>query len=110
MNFKNLTDITQINEIVENSYLKTAVIFKHSTRCGISRMVLKEFEMQQNKNENLIDFYYLDLLNHRDISNKLAEQFSVEHQSPQILVLKNGQLKSHDSHYEILEVALELYL
>jgi bacillithiol system protein YtxJ len=110
MNWKSLTDITLTNEIVENSHQKTAVIFKHSTRCGISRMVLKEFENQQNKNENLIDFYYLDLLNHQDISTKLAEQFSVEHQSPQILVLKNGQLKNHDSHYGILDIALEPYL
>jgi len=68
-------------------------------------MVLKSFEKKWADNQN-VDFYYLDLLNHRDISNALADIFEVIHQSPQIIVLEKGTLKAHASHYDILNIEL----
>ena len=87
---------------VEASKLGKVVIFKHSTRCMISKTVLRNFERQiESKTLDLPKFYYLDLLNHRDISNEIAQKFSVVHQSPQIVVIENGQVIHHASHDNI---------
>jgi bacillithiol system protein YtxJ len=94
-----LTDLGQLNEIQEFSSQKPAIIFKHSTTCSISRMALKNFEREYDLNDK-IDAYFLDLLNFRAISNEIAIKFEVVHQSPQLLLIKNGISVydvSHDS-------------
>ena len=88
---------------------KASVLFKHSTRCGISSSVIKRFEKQSIDLMESIDFYYLDLLNFRDISNTIAEKFKVMHQSPQIIIVKNNELVAHASHYDILEIDLKQF-
>mgnify|MGYP001308821867 CR=1 FL=1 len=88
---------------------KTSVLFKHSTRCNISSSVLRRFEKQVGDLESTIDFYYLDLLNFRNISASIAEKFQVMHQSPQMVVVKNKQLVAHASHYDILEIDLKSF-
>lgn len=105
-----LTSIEQLDEIKSLSTGKPVVIFKHSIRCGISRMVLKQFEKSIKDNHENIPFYYLDLLNYRAISNAIAEKFQVLHQSPQLLIVHNEVATIHASHYDILEVDLPKYL
>lgn len=100
--WKLLTDVSQLDEVTEISKTKPVAIFKHSTRCGISNMVIKQFEREYEIAENSLDLYYLDLLNHRDISDEIAARFQVFHQSPQLLVIKNGRCIKHSSHHEIL--------
>jgi bacillithiol system protein YtxJ len=100
LNWKTLQDLGQLNEIVSLSEEKPVIIFKHSTTCSISRMVFKTFENEYNQNNNQ-EIYYLDLLNHRDISNEIASKFAVTHQSPQILVIKNGVSVYNASHENI---------
>lgn len=95
-----LTDLGELNEIITISEEKPVVIFKHSTRCSISRMALKQFENQYDAQENVVP-YFLDLLKHRDISNEIAIQFNVQHQSPQILVIKEGKSVYNASHSDI---------
>ena len=97
-----LTEISQLDELEKLSENKTVAIFKHSTTCGISRMVLKNFEAdyEQQLNDS-VDLYFLDLKAHRDISNGIAENFSVRHESPQMVVLKNGEVVHHSSHQAI---------
>ena len=77
MNWNNLENILQLDSIVEESEEKPVVIFKHSTRCSISRMALKNFEREYNLEETEATPYYLDLLQHRDISNEIAQKFQV---------------------------------
>lgn len=110
INWISLTELNQLEEIKELSKTETVAIFKHSTRCGISRMVIKMFEKQFD--ENLTDFkvFYLDLLNHRDISDEIGYTFQVLHQSPQILVIKNKKAIAHASHYDITTLDLKKYL
>lgn len=94
-----LTDLGQLNEIVNESTEKPVVIFKHSTRCSISRMALRQFE-QEFDLEGKVVSYYLDLLEHRDISNDIANRFGVYHQSPQLILIKEGKAiydRSHES-------------
>lgn len=97
-----LTDISQLNDIQNLSKEQsdsglTVLLFKHSTRCSISSMALNRLESKWNDNEK-IPTYYLDLLNHRDISNEIASLYSVEHASPQVLLIKNGVCIYHASH------------
>jgi len=97
-----LHSMAQLDEIEERSNERTVAILKHSTTCGISRMVLKMFESDYNLDENEpIDLYFLDLKSHRDISNEIAERFNVRHESPQLIVLKNREVVHHSSHQEI---------
>lgn len=99
MNWINLTDASQINEIIENSYQEPVLIFKHSTRCSISSTALSRLERAWNL-ENA-KAYYLDLIAYRPISSEISEAFQVEHQSPQALIIKNGVCVYHDSHWDI---------
>lgn len=90
-----LTFIGQLEEIVALSYQKPIVIFKHSTRCSISRFALKRFEKEYDFEG---DAYFLDLLEHRDISNEIATRFNVYHQSPQLILIKEGKSVYDVSH------------
>ena len=97
-----LLEMEQLNEIAINSSKKTQVIFKHSTRCGVSRGVIKQFE-KQNEDIEDIDFYFLDLITFRNISNAIAQNFKVIHQSPQLIVIKNKKVVAHTSHHSIID-------
>lgn len=89
MNWNTLTDEKQLDAIKEESKQHPVVIFKHSTRCAISSMAKNRLERDEQSPG--ISFYYLDLLSYRPISNKIAEEFQVQHESPQILLIKGGQ-------------------
>ncbi|PHR12276.1 MAG: cytosolic protein [Aequorivita sp.] len=105
-----LGSVDQLDEIVEQSKNKPVAIFKHSTRCGISRGVLKLFEKNYNLTDEQLKLYYLDLLQNRDISNEIAARFKVQHESPQMIVIKNGAVVHHDSHHSIEASHLERYI
>lgn len=107
--WKNLTEVPQLDEIEKLSKGKTQVIFKHSTRCGISSMVMNQFVDAFDVNSNL-DLYYLDLLNYREVSNETGYKFQVMHQSPQLLVIKNGVVVAHASHGAINEIDLTKFV
>lgn len=100
MSWTQLTDLGQLNEIIDLSTEKPVVIFKHSTRCSISRMALKQFENEFDLEEKMTP-YFLDLLEFRSISNEIAERFQVQHQSPQIIVIKDGNAIYYASHSDI---------
>lgn len=105
-----LNSLDQLSEIEAKSITKTQVIFKHSTRCGISRMVISQFESEFEVSENSLDLYYLDLLNYRDISNAIAERYNVVHESPQLLIVKNGTAIANASHGSINDLDLSGFI
>lgn len=88
-------------QAVQKSLEKKVVIFKHSTRCHISKMVLKSFENEVAHSDKDVVYYFLDLISHRPISNKIADDFGVAHQSPQMIVLENGKAVKDASHQSI---------
>jgi bacillithiol system protein YtxJ len=96
MNWIDLNNDAQLSEIKELSKQKPLVIFKHSTRCVVSGMAKNRLE--RSPQPDGIDFYYLDLIRNRALSNKIAEVFSVFHESPQILLIKNGECIYDESH------------
>ena len=99
MDWKNLTSIDQLDAIATESFNLPQVLFKHSTRCSISSMALNRLE--SNTAPQGVDFYLLDLLQHRDISAAIAEKFKVHHESPQVLVIINGECTYDESHMGI---------
>ncbi|WP_369049158.1 bacillithiol system redox-active protein YtxJ [Tenacibaculum sp. UWU-22] len=104
INWISFTSIEEIATIKQQSETKPVIIFKHSTRCAISRMVLKQLENNFSNELQGFQLYYLDLLNYRSVSNEVSNTFNVIHESPQILIIKNGNVVAHASHYEILEI------
>ncbi|KAB1070190.1 bacillithiol system redox-active protein YtxJ [Tamlana haliotis] len=105
-----LVDVAQLDEIKEKSKTKTQVIFKHSTTCGISRMSMKQFVSAYGLTENDLDLYYLDLLSYREVSNETGYKFQVRHESPQLLVIKNGEVVAHESHGAISSIDLGAFV
>ncbi len=104
-----LSTIDQLETIADQSKTKTQLIFKHSTRCGISRMVMNQFVSAYDLDVNA-DLHYLDLLNYREVSNEVGYKFQVMHQSPQLLVLRNGVVVAHASHGAINEMDLARFV
>jgi bacillithiol system protein YtxJ len=96
MNWIDLADESQLSSLKELSKQKAQLIFKHSTRCNISHMAKSRLE--RSAQPSTVDFYYLDLIKHRQLSAKISEDFSVSHQSPQILLIKNGECVYDESH------------
>jgi bacillithiol system protein YtxJ len=109
MNWKEFTDAQGLEEIKKRSLEKIQVIFKHSTRCSISSMAKSRLERATEP--TYIDFNYLDLIAHRNISTQIANDFEVEHASPQVLIIKNAVCIYDESHSaismdEIVEMAV----
>jgi bacillithiol system protein YtxJ len=99
MEWTDLTDSAQISNIKQDKGY--SLIFKHSTRCSISSMAKRRFEMDWTAIPEGTRLYFLDLLNYRDISAAIAEAFDVHHQSPQILLIHNGECILDASHSDI---------
>jgi len=105
-----LTHEVQLNdEVIPASYNKPVLLFKHSTRCIISRTALAQFERNYTF-DTAFDLYYLDLIGYRAVSNAIASQFEVTHQSPQILVIKDGTSVYSASHENIDATILERFI
>jgi bacillithiol system protein YtxJ len=102
MNWNKLESEEQLERIQTESKNKFVLIFKHSTTCSISRTALDRFQRNWNPEAmKEVQPYYLDLLAHRGLSNQVAKFFDVEHQSPQLLVIRNGQSIYDRSHFDI---------
>ncbi len=99
LNWITLTDIKQLPSIKEKSHEKPQVLFKHSTRCGVSSIALKRMEKAGIIPD--ADFYFIDLLKCRKVSDKIAETFNVYHESPQVLLIKDGKCIYDESHLGI---------
>ena len=99
MNWTSLESAEQINAIKQQQGY--SAIFKHSTRCSISMMVKKRFELDGDKLPENLPLYFLDLIKHRDISNQIASDFQVYHESPQLLLIKDGECVLDLSHGQI---------
>ncbi|TKC61054.1 bacillithiol system redox-active protein YtxJ [Pedobacter hiemivivus] len=102
MQWKNITDLTQISQIQNQEGY--SLIFKHSTRCSVSSMAKRRFEMDWDSIPENTSLYFLDLISYRDLSAQIAETFQVHHESPQILLIKDGDCILDASHSDISAV------
>lgn len=108
--WKQLTSLHHLEQLVEKSKTKPVVIFKHSTRCGVSSHAMHKLETNWQFKEEDLHFYYLDLLSYRNISNEIADRFNVVHQSPQIIIVKNGKAVFDISHQGIDSKVIEKFI
>ena len=99
MHWIQLTYEEQLGQIITRSQNRPQVIFKHSTRCSISSLALQRLQKEQLPAD--IDFYFLDLITYRDVSNKTAQMFGVTHESPQVLLIRDGHCVFDESHLGI---------
>jgi len=100
-NWNQLENSEQLDQIIASSSEKPVVIFKHSTRCSISSMAKSRLTRDNELLEEITDFWYLDLIAYRHISNEIASRLGVPHESPQVLLLKDGQVTYNSSHHMI---------
>ena len=98
MDWISLINEEQLASMIEQSFQKPVALFKHSTRCSISAMAKNRLESKWDINKEELPVYYLDLLRYREISNRIANDLNVQHESPQILVIRNGKCIYHASH------------
>jgi bacillithiol system protein YtxJ len=102
MNWIELKDEETLEQIKAISNEHPVLLFKHSTRCSISAAALDRLERNWKDAEmTKVAPYYLDLLSYRPISTKIQTIFNVEHESPQVLIIKNGRCVYHASHIDI---------
>ena len=99
--WRKLESEKDLETAVQKSFQSKVLIFKHSTRCFISKTVLKSFEKQIATLDKNYTFYFLDLLENRALSNEIETRFDVVHQSPQLIVLENGKATHNASHQSI---------
>lgn len=108
MKWEEITSLEQLNIIKKNSENQPVVIYKHSTRCGISSMAIDRLERAWKEEEMQgVKPYFLNLISYREISQAIAETFGIRHESPQLLLIKDGKCTFHTSHMGISYQALK---
>jgi len=111
MNWNQLTTIDQLAKIDELSASKPVLILKHSTTCSISGAALNRLERNwKEEDRTFVEPYYLDLLSHRNVSNDLAQHYNVRHESPQVLLIRQGKCVYTESHMGITMAAILSHL
>ena len=108
MNKIKIDESWNLNEAIQNSMQEPILLFKHSTSCGISHMALKNFESDLEGIDSTYKYYFLDLITYRSISNEIADTLDVRHESPQLIVIKDGKVTHHASHHSISIKEVEL--
>lgn len=102
MNWTSLTSIENLKDLNEASNQKMVLLFKHSRTCSISAAALGRLERSwEEENSKKLDLFFLDLITHRDISNQIAQDYGVMHESPQVLLIKDGKAVYNESHFGI---------
>ena len=99
LNWSVLSEEAQLNSLLQDSYNRPQLIFKHSTRCSVSQVAKTRLEKAEPVPG--VDFHYLDLLAFRPLSNKVAEDLQVYHESPQVLLVHRGECVYDESHLSI---------
>ena len=105
--WKTINSIQELDAVLDSSHDKPVILFKHSTTCSRSAYAKHRLESNYSISPTKAEFYYLDLLNHRDVSNSIASKLGITHQSPQIILVKNGKAVFNTSHESISLKSIE---
>ncbi|MCX2719404.1 bacillithiol system redox-active protein YtxJ [Lentiprolixibacter aurantiacus] len=109
VNWFELTDSDQLRSLIEDSHNKSQLIFKHSMTCGVSGMTKRRFEAGAENFKDQFAFHLLVVQKNRDLSAQIGAQFQVRHESPQLLIIRDGAVVDHASHWQIDSLDLEKY-
>lgn len=97
-----LTDLANFNELIDLSYREKVYLFKHSTRCGISSIVFQKFKKKMIETKQR--YFFINIPKHRAISNEVSDSLKIRHESPQLIIIKDGSAAQHGSHYALLKI------
>ena len=100
-NWNSIYTNQDVNDLIQASFTSPVLIFKHSTRCSISAMALNRMEKSEDVLAEKVKLNYLDLITYRDVSNYVAEKLDIQHESPQAILLINGEVKLNSTHNSI---------
>lgn len=109
MNWKHIQEESDIHAIAERSQQIPCLIFKHSTSCPISSIAKMRLEGDWSLTEDQVEVYFLDLIRYRPLSQLIAEHFEVHHESPQVLLIRDGECVYDNSHLDINMAEIEEY-
>lgn len=100
MNWITITDESDIENI--NKSENYSIIYKHSPMCMTSLMTYRQLKAEVNAAQGVdIPLYIVDVIKNRQQSQYIANSFLTKHESPQILVIKNGKCVYNTSHESI---------
>lgn len=109
--WKTLETVEQLQNIIDRSGEKPILIFKHSVHCSTSTLIKMDLTTNWDIDPDTVEFYQLDIINHNDVSQAIETKLGVQHESPQIIMLKNKKAtyrKSHlDISYDLIKKAIE---
>lgn len=101
LNWIPVTSILEVEQLKERSFQTPCLIFKHSERCNISAIARYRLEDDWCFEETELPAYFLDLFRYRSVSNYIADTFRVHHESPQVLMIADGECMFDASHLDI---------
>lgn len=100
-----LTDLAKFNELIDLSFKEKVYLFKHSTRCGISFIVFQKFKKRMKETKQR--YFFINIPKHRVVSNEVSDRLKIVHESPQLIIIKDGTAAQHESHYDLLNILEE---
>lgn len=96
---KEITSTDALAEAIQSSEQQPVLFFKHSSTCGISQRAFGEFERYlESPESSKVQNCLVVVQTAREVSNELARVLSVQHESPQAILVKGGQAVWNDSH------------
>jgi bacillithiol system protein YtxJ len=110
LNWYTIRSANQLTELDRLSKNKLMVIFKHSTSCPISKMAFKRFQKEADFDTEQVDLFYVGVIDDREVSNAIASHYGVMHQSPQLIIIKEGDVIHHASHSAIVPSSVNRFL
>lgn len=111
MNWKEITTLEEWNEIIEKSSERGQVILKHSTTCPVSSNALHEYEQYLKDTPNdQMEYTLVKVIESRPVSNQIAEDLGVKHESPQIIFIKDKDKYWSASHWAVTKAHIAAVL
>jgi bacillithiol system protein YtxJ len=101
LHWKELSQTSQLGELIDLSHRRPCIILKHSTQCTTSAMVKWQLESEWDLAPEEMDVYLLDVIRQRALAREIANRFQVFHQSPQILLIREGECTYDADHLDI---------
>jgi len=108
MEWYKITDSGDIDQVVNDSFAQPVLVYKHSPICGLSSNALQKLEKGWNALEaKKLKPYFVDVVAQRPLSQGIAQRFKIMHQSPQVLLIRDGICVYDIAHFEISVKDLE---
>ncbi|GAB6990540.1 bacillithiol system redox-active protein YtxJ [Paenibacillus pini] len=106
-----LTTSEQLHTALEASKDKPLLLFKHSTRCPISAGAYQEvMSYLKDQPNEAVEYGLIHVVEDRPVSLEVADLIGVQHQSPQVILIRNQKPIWHTSHSNITSDALNEHL